>query len=261
MLKFELSDKNIGTGISKGLARGLLVYYKDVLLLEEGMGLGICALHVNGHTYFTSPVSIAGTRDSFESVWCFDIMLETEIVGFKTPLVTFLREHIITGLYMKQKSMQEKLLEMGERLRKIFRMETCFVKVPPVGEVRANYKIFQNSIKVDLSFELKKQGGKLYILNELGGNIFDRSLFNDEIKEPLTGWEKAQGKCELYSSIYGLSFSVREDQIPENVSSSLFWGRENIGDVCWAGFEIELICDSGKINHFTYSIIFSEVPG
>jgi len=42
-----------GEGISKGLARGLLVYYGDCNLTGEGMGIGSIALRGHECTYFS----------------------------------------------------------------------------------------------------------------------------------------------------------------------------------------------------------------
>lgn len=42
-----------GEGISKGLARGLLVYYGDCNLTGEGMGIGSIALRDHECTYFS----------------------------------------------------------------------------------------------------------------------------------------------------------------------------------------------------------------
>jgi hypothetical protein len=46
-------EKYPGEGISRGLARGLLVYYQDCNLTDEGMGIGSIALRDHHYTYFS----------------------------------------------------------------------------------------------------------------------------------------------------------------------------------------------------------------
>jgi hypothetical protein len=61
---------------------------------------------------------------------------------------------------------------------------------------------------------------------------------------------KIKGFCELYSSDRLLAFTMIETDIPDNVQSKLYWGREKSTDYCWAGFKSEITYDSGNLDHY-----------
>ena len=259
-LKFYISHQYKGTGVSQGLDRGLLVYYDNILLLEEGMGLGACAFQTGGYTYFTSIKSIKKAEDSFKVVGSIDKKLVWKVLGIKSSLLTRTLEYITTNIYMKHEKSQELLLQLGQLLRMLFNVKACFVKVPPQGEVRITYELRAHEITVDLSCETEKKESKLFVLNELGGSIFDKGLINNELSASPSGWQKIEGLCELYSCAHSLAFTIIERYVPANVQSKLYWGREQTSNnYCWAGFESELICSSRKFNNYRYSIKFREV--
>lgn len=260
MLKFDISHLYQGTGVSQGLDRGLLVYNDDVLLLEEGMGLGACALQTDGYTHFTSVKSIKKAVDSFEVIGSIDMKLEFKVLGINSNLFAKAQEYIATNIYMKHEKRQDQLLRIGALLRKIFNVEVCYVKVPPLGDVRISYEIGKNEVLVDLSCDTVKTGCKLFMMNELGGSIFDEGIVSGELSASPSGWQKMERGCELYSSVHSLAFTMHERKVPDNVKSKLYWGRELVSNnCCWAGFESEIICDSSKFENYTYSIKFREV--
>jgi len=260
MLGFDMSTLYKGTGVSQGLDRGLLVYKDDELLLEEGMGMGACAFQTGGYTYFTSIKNIKKVEDTFEVICSIDKKLEFEVLGIKSKLFTRVQEYIATNLYMKLEKRQEQLLKIGALIRKILNVKKYYVKVPPMGEVRITYEIVNNDILVDFSCETEQKVSKLFVMNELGGSIFDKSIINGELSFAPSGWQKVERSCELFSPVHSLKFTIEERHVPDNVTSNLYWGREHIiNNYCWAGFESEITCDSNKINNYTYSIKFREV--
>jgi len=260
MLKFDVSDLYKGTGVSHGLDRGLLVYNDDVLLLEEGMGLGACAFQTGGYTYFTSIKSVKKAGSSFEVMCSIDKKLEWKVLGIKSKLITKALEYIATNIYMKHENRQEQLLSLGTLLRKLFNVQVCFVKVPSQGDVRIRYRLGHDEIAVDLSCETEKTGCRFFVMNELGGSIFDKGIIGGELSASPSGWQKMESSCELYSSTHSLAFTILERHVPDNVRSKLYWGRELvINNYCWAGFESEIICDASKFENYTYVIKFREV--
>jgi len=137
-----MSTDYLGTGVSKGLDRGLLVYHDDVLLLEEGMGLGACALQSDGYTHFTSIISIKQTKESYEVVCGIDKRLEWKALGIKSNTLTRALEYFATNIYMKYQKGQVVLLKLGGISQKLFNVKASCVKVPKLGEVRITL-IFQ----------------------------------------------------------------------------------------------------------------------
>lgn len=259
MLKFEMSQIYKGTGVSEGLDRGLLVYNNDVLLVEEGMGLGSCAFQTGGLTYFASISDIKKDVNSFEVIYNIDKRLELKVSGIRSELFTRAQEQIATNIYMKQEKIQKKLLILGELLEKIFNIQMCFVKIPAIGVVRITYQLGHNSVAMDVNCEMEKKAGKLFLMNELGGSIFDKSIVKGEMSTSPSGWQKMGNSCELYSKAHSLAFTIIEKNIPDNIRSNLYWGREQFRNkCCWAGFESEIIFDTSKFSNYSYSINFRE---
>jgi len=110
-LKFDISTQYKGTGVSQGLDRGLLVYDDDILLLEEGMGLGACAFQTGSYTYFTSIKSIKKAEDSFKVVGSIDKKLVWKVLGIKSSLLTRTLEYITTNIYMNSHLTKEEIDE------------------------------------------------------------------------------------------------------------------------------------------------------
>ena len=260
MLKFDISHEYKGTGISQGLDRGLLVYNDNILLLEEGMGLGACAIQTNGFTHFTSIKSIVKADDSFDVLSLIDTRLEWQILGIRSRYFTKMLEYFTTNIYMKNEERQREIHKLGGFLRKLFNVKACFIKVPIIGKIRVKYEVGKKEILVDLSCETEKTGSKLFVMNELGGSIFDKGIINGELVISPSGWQKIESHSELYSPSHSLAFNIVERHIPDNARSKLFWGREMIKDnYCWAGFESEIVWDSNKLENYRYSINFREV--
>lgn len=249
-----------GTGISQGLDRGLLVYDDEVLLVEEGMGIGACALQANGFTYFTTVRSVKREGSFVEVESLIDRRLEFSVFGIRSKLITYFQELLATYFYMKQEKRQEQLLMWGHRFMQVFNVKLCFVKTPPLGLVKTRYEIGDDFVTADVSCYTERASGKLFIMNEAGGSKFDRAIVNGEYSNAPSGWQKMESMCELFSDSHSLAFSMDESRVPENVSSSLYWGREHIEGTCsWAGFENEILFTTGNFENYRYSIKFRGV--
>jgi len=255
-----MSNQYQGYGFSQGLDRGLLVYHDYALLLEEGMGLGACALQSEGSTYFASINDIKMVNGSYHARYSFDRKLEVTVFGIKLHLITRMQEYLVKNFYMNHEKKQDQLLKLGLLFRKFFRVKNCFARVQSLGEVIISYKLCNNEILVNLSCKTEKQGNCLYVMNELGSSFFDQSIQDGEISPPPSGWQKIERPCELYSSIHRLAFAIVERNVPNNVRSSIYWGREHmVNHSCWAGFENEIIIESGELENYQYSVQFREV--
>ena len=258
MLQYELTDWYKGIGISLGLDRGLLVSHDGILLVGEGMGIGACSLQISGFTYFTSIKSISETADALVLVGSLDRRLEWAVLGVRSRLLTSILEFITTYIYMKHENKQQRMLKYGSLFRRFFRVTPNFVNVSPRAEVMISYTAGQDKIDVEVSYKAKKPGGRLFIMNELDGNIFAEGITDGVRTPPPTGWQKVSGTCELYSCSNKLSFTISERHIPENVLGTIYWGRESCRDYCWAGFESKLTCSAKEFDNYKYTIIFQE---
>lgn len=260
MIRFEMPDAEKtykGTGISQGLDRGLLVYYGGELLVEEGMGIGACALQSDGFTYFATVKSVKRDGPFVEVEYAIDRRLEYSIFGVRSKLYTKLQEQWVTNFYMKYQKTQDWQLRLGDLMMKLLKMKHIYVKVPSIGEINTKYELGRNFVNVDISCSSMQERSRLFIMNEMGGSIFDRGLVVGELSKAPTGWCSMPGECELYSESHSLAFRLEERGVPDSVSRKLYWGRERIEGTCsWAGFESEILCGAEGFENYRYSIIF-----
>ncbi|NTW71822.1 MAG: hypothetical protein HGA49_06220 [Eubacteriaceae bacterium] len=259
MLRFDFTRDYKGTGASKGLDRGLLVYYDNELLLEEGMGIGACAIQTGGYTYFASVVSIEYIGSAIHVNSNINRRLEFTVSGTRfKPLTKFL-EFFSTKVYMKLEKSQSRLLSLGSHLSKIFNVGMTFVKTLTLGEIRTVYETGDYFLTVDLSCNFNAHDSKLFVMNELGGSLFQQGLIGGKVTSPPSGWQRVYSTCELYNHRHSLAFSMEEMKVPENVSTAIYWGREKTSQFSWAGFESEISCQSKAFEHYRYAIFFREV--
>lgn len=263
MLTYDMTNTYKGMGVSSGLDRGVQVYYDNILILEEGMGLGACALQTKGYTYFTTIKKINKKEEGkFEVFLEIDQQLVWNILGMNARLITQMLEKLTTSIYMKQEKRQKSYLKLGNLLRKVFRVRSCFITVAKQADIVMAVVMGGNRVDIDLSLktQVKDVNRKFFVMNELGGNHFNKGLVNGTVRPPPTGWQKIDANVELYSQKLNIAFSMAEKQIPENVTSTLYWGRESISDsYCWAGFESELSWNTQQFDHYKYVINFKEV--
>ena len=86
-------------------------------------------------------------------------------------------------------------------------------------------------------------GSTVCLLNELSAEWFTGSVRNGEVGPPPPGWEAIDPHdppAHLYDPVHGLRFTITAPSVSPPVPTRLFWGRERTGDLCWAGFCLEL---------------------
>jgi len=259
MLDFDIIDEYKGIGVSRGLDRGLVAFKDGKIIVEEGMGIGAVAVQADGYTYFSSVRSVQKENGRILVISDVNKRLEWKALGLRIRPLTKALEYICTNVYMKNEKKQGMLLRLGGMLRRVFNVEAYFVEVISKGQVRTLYNIKGNEVAVDLSCDIKKKACRIFVMNELGAGIFDKGLINGDVSEPPSGWQKMQRGCELLSSTHSLKFAILESSIPSGVTSQLYWGREMAEGYCWAGFESEIFCNTGRFENYKYSILFKEV--
>jgi hypothetical protein len=75
----------------------------------------------------------------------------------------------------------------------------------------------------------------LFILNELDGDIFSRSVIQGLPLPPPSGWRPYPGDAALSSEKLGICFWPADTTVSGG-SWRLFWGRERNSSLRWAGF-------------------------
>jgi hypothetical protein len=84
---------------------------------------------------------------------------------------------------------------------------------------------------------------RLYVFNELRGDVFCRKWDEAGVSAPPPGWQSlgTHPPTPWLSDRSGSTrFRVREISVTPAGPWEVFWGREYAGDLCWAGFAIEV---------------------
>lgn len=261
MLDFYFSNEFKGKGISKGLERGLLVSYSGLNLVQEGMGLGAPAIKSKNRTFFSRTSKLKQlSENEFAKDFYIDSEMVWEILKLKAEslnrlslLTTFVNN--LTDIYKKFPHMQRNLLKLGIFSRNFFQVKSKIIKYGYIGTLRFYYTILNNKVEISVDFStiLKKNKNrisKVCILNELGGDFFNFTKIGDKILPPPVGWVKktSLGDQSLYSKDLELEFNVEIIMKPSNFNVDFIYGRENISNFCWAGFDIEINITSAKDN-------------
>lgn len=230
-----------GAGRSRGLARGLLVRLGDLDLAGEGMGIGGVALRDRSGTCFSRSWTDRGD-DGFERTFLLDARMAWSVRGRPSPLLARGIESGV-GAYMRLPALQPLLLRPVPGLQRALRVESRFEAAPLAGRVTVACAVTGG--RIDVRAEVRppvRPGSTVCLLNELSGEWFAASVRGDEVGPPPPGWEAIDPgePPALYDPAHGLRFAFGGVSVSPPVPARLFWGRERAGDLCWAGFCLEL---------------------
>lgn len=268
MLEFKFDKNYYGEGISRGIPRGLLPYLDGRLIVQEGMGIGSFAVQYGNRTYFCSiekidEYVISDSHKEIDVEYSVDMMLEWTFIKRSSPLLTSFLENVASKCYMKSEAFQDPLLKIGTLIRRLLGIKPDFKKIESLGNISASYAVGESDIKIVADCNLRLENYKLFVMNEIGGELFSRSVICGQEKAPPTGWQRIEksdvSKDRLHvlkSPSLGLAFHMDEIFVPPYVESTLFWGREVSDGYNWAGFESELKCSSSGFEGYAYRIWF-----
>jgi hypothetical protein len=251
-----------GEGISKGLARGLLVYYGECHLTGEGMGLGSIALRDHKYTYFSRSWTDSDDEGVLKRTFILDTRMSWSIRGNMSGLLTRGIEHGI-GAYMQLPWFQRLLILPVLPLRTLLGIHPLFETVPPRGEVTFTYRVIGSHVEVQADFNMPvRKEDTLCLLNELSAAWFTAGWEGERLVSPPPGWEKVspeQIPVSLVDPVHGIRFSLGRPSVSLPVPFTLYRGRELNGDHCWTGFCIQLrtMDDSQEFPVVQYSIGFT----
>lgn len=258
-----------GSGISHGLARGLLVFWGDLNLTGEGMGIGSVAVREPTCTYFSRSWDDVAEGDMFRRTFTLDTRMSWSVFGKISPLITQWIESAI-GAYMQLPSFQRILMLPVLPLRSALHIHPVFETVPSHGQVTMTYIVKDGQVAVRAEIHpLTKAGSVICLLNELSAEWFTSAVRNETIVPPPPAWESITSKnppASLYDPVHGIRFALLLPSVVSSgrspVKSNIFWGREHTNDLCWAGFCLELGPLDGKqdVIEARYSICIAGEP-
>ncbi|MGB9176123.1 MAG: hypothetical protein WCB46_05230 [Methanoregula sp.] len=233
-----------GEGISQGLARGLLVYFGDQNITGEGMGIGSIALKDQDYTYFSRSWTDSKEDGVLRRTFTLDTRMRWSIGGSKPSSI--LSRWIENGIsiYMQLPRLQGILMLPVLPLRTLIRIHPLFETIPSRGKISFTYRVTGHHVAVHVEIQdLPGPQHTLCLLNELSAAWFTAGWEGKQRSAPPPGWEKvspAQLPVSLVDPVHGVRFSMGNLSVSPPVPLTIFRGREHTGDLCWAGFCIEL---------------------
>ncbi len=161
-----------GEGISKGLARGLLVYYGECHLTGEGMGIGSIALRDHEYTYFSRSWTDSDDGGLFRRTFILDTRMIWSVGGKTSALLTRAIEYGISA-YMQLPWFQRMLIGVVLPLRTLLGIHPLYETVPSRGEVTFTYRVIGSRVEIQADFTLQgRNEDTLCLLNELSAAWF-----------------------------------------------------------------------------------------
>ena len=253
-ITYYSDDSYLGEGISLGIVRGILVKYKDLNIVQEGLGIGNIALKNGLMTYFPSTCNTVQLSETqFRKTFLVDSVLLWRINGKRSIFVTRVID-MLAQCYMLLPGFQNKLLKTGTLFRNLFKLTPQIIKIAPIAEACFNYSVKEDELHVDCKIKsLSGYLSKVFILNELGADYFLNGIKYGKTVSVPTGWNYITSNFDstaFYNPIYNLSFLVKKINVIDLIPYKVLWGREKTKDLSWAGFEFEFDCRRKKIKSF-----------
>ena len=266
-IKLILEDSYKGCGHSKGLARGLQLFWDGENMTQEGMGIGTIAIKENDCTYFSQRCeNLKNGGEIARRRFFLDTILLTGPKGMETSLLTRIRDRGME-FYKKHPKTQRIQLSADRFLRRVFHIRRTFKRIKPKAEAIISYEVLENEVLITFNISIKDFSlPKICLMNELGADWFDGSMIEGEAAKPPSAWQSMSAEADdqrmpsFYSAKLGLCFSISDIYIKDNFSYELFWGREKTRELCWAGYTIEIEVRDKTIKWVTgsYKIILTE---
>ncbi len=232
-----------GEGKSQGLARGLLVYYGDRNITGEGMGIGSIALRDQEFTCFSRSCTDSEEDGVLKRTFTLDTRMMWGIRGKPSSFLTRWIENGISA-YMQLPRLQGIIILPMFPLRTLLGIHPLFETIPPRGKVTFTYRITGHHVEVHAEIHVPiGPQDTLCLLNELSAASFTAGWDGKQPAAPPPGWEKislAQLPVSLFDPAHGIRFFMDKPSVSPPVPLTMFRGREHTGDLCWAGFCIEL---------------------
>ncbi|RPI37723.1 MAG: hypothetical protein EHM53_10120, partial [Methanoregulaceae archaeon] len=161
-----------GEGISRGLARGLLVYCGDCNLTGEGMGIGSIALRDHECTYFSRSFTDSTESGVLRRTFTLDTRMMWGIRGKPSDVLTRWIESGISA-YMQLPWLQSILMLPVLPLRTLLGIHPFFETIPPRGKATVTYTVTGQNVEIQVESTIPvRPKDTLCLLNELSAAWF-----------------------------------------------------------------------------------------
>ena len=262
LIEFSPGQEYLGEGISRGLARGMLVFTEGRNITGEGMGIGAVALKDRSFSYFSRDCNtMVHAPDLVEKTFSIDSRMIWKYGGtFSIPLTRCMER--VNDVYMRSPRLQI-LLCPGSQIKRFLGLHPIFEPIPPIAEAQFTYRIAGN--RIDVSCTIRSLTGRLpsvFILSELAADSFTHAFSQGKAMKPPSGWARHEPGNDLYDPVHRLRFALSPKSSGRSVPSTVWWGREHTKYHRWAGYSIEFPeCPGGMVPiSYSYAVCLQEEP-
>jgi hypothetical protein len=259
LIEFSPGQDYLGEGISKGLARGILVLADGRNITGEGMGIGAVAMKDRNYSYFSLNCNtVVHTPDFVEKTFFIDSRMIWRRGGDQSVPLTWCMERA-NEVYMRSPGLQS-LLCLGSHTKKFLGLNPFFEPIPPIAESHFTYRIAGDRIEVSCTIRpVARRLPAVFILSELAADSFTCAFSRGNAIKPPPGWARHEPGKDLYDPVHRMRFIISPQSSGESVPATVWWGREHTRNLRWAGYSIELPKDQGQIP-YSYSVSLQEEP-
>ena len=139
-----------------------------------------------------------------------------------------------------------------------------FRRTRPLATVIFTYLLHPDLVTVRATIRsLDKPLMDVFIMNELGADHFASAVKDGRTIPPPSGWCPLPEETPfpaLMDEEHRMVFTIDRVRSCEGADIRLFWGRERREDLCWAGFELELLNQGGLMTmEVEYDLKFGEL--
>jgi hypothetical protein len=238
-IEFSPGQDYLGEGISRGLARGILVSADGRNITGEGMGIGAVALKDRSFSYFSLNCNtVVHAPDLVEKIFFIDSRMIWRRGGSPSVSLTWCLERM-SDVYMRSLGLQI-LLRSGSHTKRFLGLNPVFEPIPSMAEAQFTYRIAGSQIDVSCTIRpLSRRLPSVFILSELAADSFTHAFSQGKAMKPPSGWARHEPGNDLYDPVHRLRFTFSPQSLGRSVPSTVWWGREHTKNLRWAGYSIE----------------------
>jgi hypothetical protein len=219
------------------------VYYGDRNITGEGMGIGSIAIRDREYTCFSRSWTDSEEDGILRRTFTLDTRMRWGIRGKPSSHLTRWIESG-TSAYMLLPRFQRIILLPVLPLRTLLGIHPLLETIPSRGTVTFTYYVTGHHVQVHAKIHVPvRKQETICLLNELSAAWFTEGWDGKQPAAPPPGWERIsldRIPVSLLDPVHGIRFFLDKPSVSTPVPFSIFRGREQTGDLCWAGFCIEL---------------------
>jgi len=229
-----------GSNPRNRIQKGLILFWKDLDLSEEGVGFGMPVLKLGTESIFPGSWKMSAERCDGHTMVKAEYTMNLVARMAKGDNViknrTFcLACDLLSMIHREQPKLRRGMTNLSGILRRFMGLKDAFCEISCPGSVSATYLITGSKVEVFLKFPLIDGCTEKIVLNELGANWFDTYTDSDGCVlkgNEIGSWDEIHADEATFQDLAnGLSFTLKKVD-----GARMFRGRELVpGRLAWSG--------------------------